>query len=224
VVSSGNKLYPGDIKFADLNGDGKVNSGKNTLADHGDLVILGNNTPRYTYGITTNTEWKNFSLTAFFQGVGKRDWWFGNESGIFWGQYTRWYGQIPVSTLNGTWTADNPNPDSYFPRYRGPVTAGGRELGTPDDRYLQNVSYIRLKEITLSYTLPKKWTNKVGMSNARVYFTGQNLFTYSPMYKITKDIDPEVIENSDPEIRSDMGEGAAYPMLKTYTLGLSVTF
>ncbi|MGF7080180.1 TonB-dependent receptor [Mucilaginibacter sp. UYCu711] len=224
VVSSGNKLYPGDIKFMDLNGDNKVNSGKNTLADHGDLVVVGNNLPRYTYGITTNTEWKGFSLTAFFQGVAKRDWFFGNESGIFWGQYTRWYGQIPTATLANTYTIDHPDLNAYFPRYRGPVTAGGRELGTPDDKYLQNVSYIRLKEITLGYNIPKAWVNKIGVANARLYVTGQNLFTYSPMYKITKDIDPEVIENSDPEIRSDMGQGAAYPMLKTYTIGLNVTF
>lgn len=224
VVSSGNKIYPGDVKFADLNGDGKVNSGKNTVDDHGDLVIIGNTNPRYTYGITTNTEWKKFSLSMFFQGVAKRDWWFGNESGIFWGQYTRWYGQIPTATLANTYTIDNPDLNAYFPRYRGPVTAAGRELGTPDDRYLQNVSYIRLKDITLGYNLPKKWMKKVGIANAKLYFTGQNLFTYSPMYKITKDIDPEVIENSDPEIRSDMGQGAAYPMLKTYTIGLNVTF
>lgn len=224
AVSSGNKLFPGDIKFRDVNGDNKVNSGKNTLADHGDLSIIGNDSPRYTYGITGNVEWKNFSLTAFVQGVGKRNWWFGNESGIFWGQYTRWYGQIPVSTLNNAYTIENPNLNAYFPRYRGPVTAAGRELGTPDDKYLQDVSYIRLKEITLGYNLPKKWMKKVGITNARLYVTGQNLFTYSPLYKITKDIDPEVIENSDPEIRSDMGQGAAYPMLKTYTLGLNITF
>lgn len=224
VVSSGNKLMPGDLKFKDLNGDGKIDRGKNTLEDLGDQKIIGNSTPRYTYAITTNWDWNNFSLSAFFQGVGKRDWYPGNESGIFWGQYTRWYGQIPKHTIDGTWTLDNPNPDSYFPRYRGPMVAGGRELGYPVDRYLQNIAYIRLKDITLGYTLPKKIIQKMHFTNVRVFLSGQNLWTFSPMFKLTRDIDPEVIEGSDPEIRSDMGQGAAYPMLKTFTLGFNFTF
>src|SRR5690606_3877995 len=121
--------------------------------------------PRYTYGATATLDFSNFSVSAFFQGVGTRDWWPGHESGIFWGQYTRWYGQIPKHTLEGTWTVDNPNPDSYFPRYRGPMTAAGRELGTPVDRYLQNVAYIRLKDITIGYSLPQKLAGKVGMAS-----------------------------------------------------------
>src|SRR5690606_17901539 len=130
-----------------------------------------NTMPRYTYGITTDWSWNNFGLSAFFQGVGKRNWWPSNESGIFWGQYTRWYGQIPKHTLEGTWTLDNPNPDSYFPRYRGPVTAAGRELGTPVDRYLQDVSYIRLKDLTISYSLPEQLVHKMNLANLRVYFS-----------------------------------------------------
>lgn len=222
-VSSGNILLPGDLKFKDLNDDKKINNGKSTLDDHGDLTVIGNSSPRYTYGLTTDWSWNNISLFVFFQGVGKRDWWPSHESGIFWGQYTRWYGQIPEHTLKGTWTVDNPNPDSYFPRYRGPVTAAGRELGTPVDRYLQDVSYIRLKNLQLSYTLPAELSEKVNLKNVRIYFSGQNIWTYSSMFKLTRDIDPEVIDGSDPEIRSDMGDGAAYPMLKTFTVGLNLT-
>jgi TonB-linked SusC/RagA family outer membrane protein len=224
VVSTGNKLLPGDLKFKDLNGDGKIDRGKNTLDDLGDQKIIGNSTPRYTYGFTTNWSWNNVIFSAFIQGVGKRDWYPGNESGIFWGQYTRWYGQIPEHTIKGTWTRDDPNPNSYFPRYRGPMTAGGRELGYPVDRYLQNVSYVRLKDISIGYSLPVKWAQRAKFQSVRVFVSGQNLWTYSPMFKLTKDIDPEVIEGSDPEIRSDMGQGAAYPMLKTYTFGLNFTF
>lgn len=224
VVSSGNKLLPGDLKFKDLNGDGKINRGKNTLEDLGDQTIIGNSTPRYTYGATTSWAWNNLSLSAFFQGVGKRDWYPGHESGIFWGQYTRWYGQIPRHTIEGTWTVDNPNPNSYFPRYRGPMTAGGRELGYPVDRYLQKVSFVRLKDLTIGYNIPKQLIAKAHITNMKVFVSGQNLWTYSPMFKLTRDIDPEVIENSDPEIRDDMGDGAAYPMLKTFTLGLNLTF
>jgi TonB-linked SusC/RagA family outer membrane protein len=224
VVSTGNILQPGDLKFKDLDGNNKIDRGKNTLDDMGDQKVIGNSTPRYTYGFTTNWSWNNISLSAFFQGVGKRDWYPGNESGIFWGQYTRWYGQIPQHTIEGTWLRDDPQPNSYFPRYRGPMIAGGRELGYPVDRYLQNIAYIRLKDVTIGYTLPTKLVQKAKFQSVRVYVSGQNLWTYSPMFKLTKDIDPEVIEGSDPEIRSDMGQGAAYPMLKTYTFGINFTF
>lgn len=224
-VSSGNKLLPGDIKFKDLNGDNKINSGRNTLDDHGDLTIIGNERQRYPYSFTTNWSWNNISLFAFFQGIGKRNWWPGHESGIFWGQYTRWYGQIPKFTLDNAYTLDNPNLDAYFPRYRGPVTAPGRELGTPSDRYLQNVSYLRLKRLTVSYALPKNLTDKLHIQKLSVYLTGNNIWTYSPMFKLTKkDIDPEDIEGSDPEIRTDMGDGAVYPMMKGYTVGINLTF
>ena len=104
------------------------------------------------------------------------------------------------------------------------MIAGGRELGYPVDRYQQNVAYLRLKDLTIGYTLPAKLVQKAKLQSVRVYVSGQNLWTYSPMFKLTRDIDPEVIEGSDPEIRSDMGQGAAYPMLKTYTFGLSLTF
>ena len=224
VVSSGNMLLPGDLKFKDLNGDWFINNGRNTIDDHGDLTIVGNTEARYRYGFTTNLQWSNFSLSAFFQGVGMRDWWPSHESGIFWGHYTRWYGVLPRHTLDGTWTLDDPNPDSYFPRYRGPMTAAGRELGVVQTRYLQDVSYIRLKNLTVGYSLPQQWAHRIKSQSIRMYVTGQNLWTYSPMYKLTKDIDPEVIEGSDPEIRSDMGDGARYPMLKSYTFGVNVVF
>lgn len=224
-VSSGNKLLPGDLKFRDLNGDNKINSGRNTLDDHGDLKVIGNERQRYPYSFTTTWSWNNISVFAFFQGIGKRSWWPSHESGIFWGQYTRWYGQVPYFTLNNAYTLDNPNLDAYFPRYRGPVTAPGRELGTPSDRYLQNVSYIRLKKLTVSYSIPKKLTQKWNIQSLNVYLTGNNVWTYSPMFKLTKnDIDPEDIEGSDPEIRSDMGDGAVYPMMKGFTFGINLIF
>jgi hypothetical protein len=121
------------------------------------------------------------------------------------------------------WTPENPN--AYFPRLRGYVALNSRgELQVTQSRYLQNVAYVRLKNLTFGYNLPKKLVSKAGMSAARVYFTGQNIWTWSPMYRITKDLDPEVIEGSDPEMNPDAGNGMAYPMLKTYTLGINVSF
>jgi TonB-linked SusC/RagA family outer membrane protein len=224
VVSNNNKPLPGDIKFADLNGDGKVNNGKNTLNDPGDQKIIGNSSIRLPYGITGNVDWNNFSLSFFFQGIGKRDWYPSTEAAYFWGQYNRPYSFLPAFNLN-RWTEENPSQDAYFPRYRGyTALSGTRELAVSQTRYLQNASYIRLKNLTLGYSLPMNLIKRLKLSAVRIYLTGQNLWTYSPMFKVTKNFDPEVIEGSDPEINSGGGDGFSYPMQKTYTLGLNINF
>lgn len=216
-VSSGNKLMPGDIKFKDLNGDGFVNKGKQTLEDHGDWSVIGNSRPRYMYGITTNVSWNNFSLDMFFQGVGKRDWYFNSSE--FWGQYSVWYGVIPKHTLEDNWTVSGEgDPNSYWPRYRGPMVYGEREL-QPQTRYLQNVSYVRLKNISLAYTLPRTLSERVSLSRVQVYVAGQNLWTYSPMFKRVKNIDPETLDFES----GARYNGNNYPVLKTVTFGLNVS-
>ncbi|WP_349315312.1 TonB-dependent receptor [Chitinophaga sp. MM2321] len=219
IISSGNKLYPGDIKFKDLNEDGKINKGKSTVDDHGDIAIIGNSQPRFTYSINSNWDWNNFSLSVFFQGVGKRNWYPGYESDLFWGQYGRSYAVLPKHTLDH-WTEDNP--DAYFPRYRFGTTYPPRQLGTPQTRYLQNVSYIRLKDLTIGYTLPQHITKRMNISNVRFYLSGQNIWTFSPMFKHIPDIDPETIEVGT--YQTTQGDGNVYPMLKTYTFGVNVTF
>ena len=217
-VGAANIALPGDIKFKDLNNDGKIDKGKNTLQDHGDQKIIGNSTPRYSFGVTTNLNWNNFSLSAFFQGVAKRDWYPSYGSTSFWGQYTVWYGAIPESTLKNNWTFNGNDPNSYWPRYRGPMPYGEREL-QPQTRYLQNAAYIRLKSLTISYSLPKPIVEKLKGVNVQFYLSGQNIWTYSPLFKITKDIDPEVIENAS----SSGYDGITYPMLKTYTIGANIS-
>ena len=203
---------PGDVKFKDLNNDGKIDKGDKTLANHGDWKIIGNSRPRYSFGASLNADWNNFALSAFFQGIAKQDWYPPYGFTQFWGQYTVWYSYIPEHTLKDAYTLDNPDPNAYWPRYKGPSPYGDRGL-QPQTRYLQNAAYIRLKDLTLSYTLPKSAVDKIRLSKVRVYLSGQNIWTYSPIFKITKDIDPEAID----------GRGNFYPMLKTYTLGLSVT-
>jgi hypothetical protein len=223
-VSNGNNILPGDIKFADLNHDGFVNIGKNTLQDPGDQKIIGNSTPRFPYGFTADLSWNNFSFSAFIQGVGKRDWMPSREASYFWGQYNRPYSVLPTFNLN-RWTPDNPDPNAYFPRYRAYVALSGtRELAVPQTRYLQNASYIRLKNVTIGYNLPKSLIKKIGAKSVRIYFNGQNLWTYSPMFKITKNFDPEVIEGSDPEVNSSGGDGFSYPMLKSFSFGINLGF
>jgi TonB-linked SusC/RagA family outer membrane protein len=222
IVSNNNKLLPGDLKFRDLNGDNKINNGKNTVQDPGDQFVIGNSSIRFPYGITGNIEWNGISLSAFFQGVGKRDWFPSTEAAYFWGQMNRVYSFLPTFNLN-RWTEENPSQEAYFPRYRGYVALSGtRELAVRQTRYLQDASYIRLKNLTIGYSLPRSVMEKLHLSSARIYFTGQNIWTHSPMYKITKNFDPEVIEGSDPEINSGQGDGFSYPMQKSWTIGINL--
>jgi len=222
-VSAANKPLPGDVKFRDLNKDNVINFGKSTLSDPGDRKIIGNSQPRLLFSFTAGGEWNGFFLNAFFQGVGKRDFWPGTDNSLFWGPYNRPYSWQPKSVINNMWTPENT--DAYFPRLRGYTALNSKaELTMVQSRYLQNVAYVRLKSITCGYSIPKAIIAKAGMSDARIFFTGQNLFTWSPMYRVTKDLDPEVIEGADPEMNVNSGNGMAYPMLKTYTVGINITF
>ena len=221
--SNNNVWLAGDLKFADLNGDGVVNSGKNTLNEPGDRSVIGNNMPRYQFGFTTSVQWNGIGLSAFFQGIGKRDWYFAPEAGLFWGPYNRPYGYQPLTMMNDLWSEENP--DSYFPRYRGYTALGAdRSLGAPQTRYLQDVSYLRLKSLTLDYSLPAKWAHRLSMSRASVYLTAQNLLTFSGLYKHTENFDPEVMETPVGDLTNGSGQGYAYPMLKSVTVGLNLSF
>ena len=223
-ASNTGQLLPGDIKFRDLNGDGVINNGDNTVGNPGDRRVIGNSTPRYTYGIMLGADWNNFFISGFFQGVGKQDWWPGSEAGIFWGQYNRPYGKLPEWQLGNIWSESNPN--AYLPRYRGYVAQNGSgELAQAQTKYIQNAAYLRMKNIQVGYNLPRPLIQKVGMSTARVFVSGENLLTWSPLYKITRDLDIENIGRSDQVLTdSNSGNGNNYPILKSFTMGLSATF
>jgi len=218
IISSGNILRVGDIKFKDLNGDGKIDKGNSTVDNPGDLKIIGNSEPRYMFSFNSNFSWNRIGLSFFFQGVGKRNWYPSYESDQFWGQYGRQYAILPKHTLN-RWTEENPN--GYFPRHRFATTYMTRQLGTPNTRYLQNVAYIRLKDITLSYTVKAPFLERAKVKDIRLFASGQNLFTYSPMFKLINGIDPETIELGS--YQTTQGDGNVYPMLKTYTFGLNIS-
>lgn len=212
----------GDLKFVDLNNNGKIDYGKNTADDHGDKVILGNSEPRYIYSFTLSGDWNNFFASVFFQGIGKKDWFPGTES-PFWGQYNRAYNSLPSWHLGNYWTEETPN--AYLPRYATYNSALGWG-NTITDRYIQNVAYLRLKNLQIGYTLPQSLVSKMNLSNIRVYITGENLFCWSPLYKLTKDFDASTVASSkDSDLSSNnMGAGNTYPLMKSLSLGLSVTF
>ncbi|MBC5632314.1 TonB-dependent receptor [Parabacteroides hominis] len=206
----------GDLKFVDMNGDKVINKGKNTLDDHGDLVKIGNSQPRYNYGMNLDLNWNNIDLSLFFQGIGKRDWYPGSNSGKFWGPLSRPYNNfIPENFSSLVWTEDNK--DAYFPVLRTYIAADGAgclNSNAKNDRYLQNIGYLRLKNLMIGYTLPEQWTKKIGVQHCRFYISGENLFTWSPL--VTDYIDPEeAIANED---------GDLYPLSKTISVGLDITF
>lgn len=224
INSNSNKWLPGDLKFADLNGDGVVNAGSNTVQNPGDRKVIGNNAARYQFGFTTSVNWNGFGISAFFQGIGKRDWYFAPEAGLFYGPYNRPYGYQPQTMMDDLWN-ETTNPDSYFPRFRGYTALGtNRSLGAPQTRYLQDVSYLRLKSLTIDYSLPAKLLKKLAMTRATFYVTGQNLFTLSGLFRHTKNFDPEVMEEPIGDITNGTGQGYAYPMLKTVTFGMNIGF
>ena len=193
------KWAAGDVRYIDLNNDGKIDWGKNTLSDPGDKTIIGNNTPRFSYGLTGGFEFKNFDFEMFWQGIGKRDYMCGGNS--FWGFTSEW--DTPLKTALDYWTPENT--DAYFPR---PTWNNGGNRQT-SDRYLQNAAYIRLKNITLGYTVPQAVLSKIGISRLRIYLQGENLLTFTPL-----------IDSYDPELIDNM----SYPISKKVSVGLNLTF
>lgn len=209
-------LHAGDVRFLDLNGDGYVDAGKNTVDDPGDRTIIGNRSPRYNYGINLNFSYFGFDFEIFFQGVGKMDWAPSSDNVLFWGPYSRPYATLmPKNFHKMIWSEDNP--DSYLPRPRGYVALGSnRELTVPSDRYLQDISYCRLKNLTVGYTLPEKLTDKIGAGPIRFYFSGENLHYWSPFKEHSVYIDPEMAQtNSTNKI---------YPWQKSFMFGIDITF
>lgn len=203
-------LAPGDLKFADLNNDGKIDYGKWTLDDHGDYKVIGNSRARLTYGFMGNAQWNGFDLSFFFQGVGKKDYMPGPSDLYFWGIYSQPWTNITYGNYYDSWSEDNPN--AYFPRMKAYVAEqGDKECGVPQTRYLQNAAYIRLKNLTFGYTIPKYITEKVNIDRVRVFFSGDNLFVLSGLYE-HYNVDPEGLG------------GGSYPLQRSYSFGLNVTF
>ena len=235
------KAYAGDLKFIDLDGDNKISVGNRTLSNHGDLAIIGNMLPRYQFGFNFAFSWNNIGISGLIQGVGKRSFYPWTDSGFFWGKYNRPYSYVLKSQIgdnvaqvdysNENWVVTNYDKNPYWSRLvayaanrvQGPLT-------WENDHYLQNVAYARLKNVQIDYTFPKELVSKIGLQALKVYLSGENLLTFSPLFKHTQMFDPEVIGNGDedfsdtPGLGSSAGSGYSYPMLKTVTLGIDLTF
>lgn len=219
------KNYPGDIKFKNLDGDDQIFHGLNRVGNSGDKTIIGNSEPRYTYGFNFNGDWNGIFVSVFLQGVMKQDWYPAPES-RFWGQYNRPYNQYPRWHQDNMFREELGNFDAYLPRLVGYISQGsGRTLNVPNDRYLQNAAYIRLRNLQIGYTLPKQLISRIYAKDLKVYFSAENLWTWSPMYKWTRDTDVTNIYGSDRDLTSGTsGDGYNYPMIKAVSFGLSVNF
>ncbi len=211
----GSDWQAGDIMYKDLNGDGQISRGANTLEDHGDKTIIGNSTPRYNFGIDLDAQYKGFDFRVFLQGTAKRDvavggpYFTGANSNIWqsagFGQHLDYFRPANTQSVFG------PNVDSYYPR---PSFSTGWKNFATQTRYLQNGAYMRVKNIQFGYTVPMDVTNKVGINRLRVYLSAENVLTWT---KMTDIFDPETTGGA-------WGNGKIYPLSKIYSCGFSLTF
>ena len=210
-------LRAGDLKYVDLDGDNIIGKGADTVDNPGDRKIIGNSQPRYQYGLTLGFNWAGVDFSMFIQGVGHQDWYPSVDARYFWGPYARPFSSwIQKGFLDRCWSEDNP--DAYFPRPRAYIAGVGdnRSLTTVNDRYLQNIGYCRLKNLTVGYTLPHKLTQKISMDSVRVYFSGENLAYLAPGFHC---------DYIDPEQAAKVGKRApVYPWQKTYMFGIDINF
>lgn len=212
IFSGGIKLQPGDVLYKDLDDDGKITTAKST-EDTRDQTVIGNMFPRYQYGFTLGAEFKGFDFTAFFQGVGQRKLWaMGNQ--VLPGYAS---GEPFYKGADDYWRPDNR--DAFYPR---PTIYGQAAQWNyaVNDRYLLNMAYLRLKTLTIGYSLPKALLNKWLINNVRVYFTGENLFEFD---KVKPDIDPEIDIRYVGDRADSRNFGRSYPYQRTLSFGLQIT-
>ncbi|MRJ09528.1 TonB-dependent receptor [Ornithobacterium rhinotracheale] len=220
----GNKWGAGDIMYEDLDGDGKIYIGSNTVDNPGDRKIIGNATPRFNFGLDLSAAYKGVDLKIFLQGVGKRD--LALEGPLFQGfnMTNMWNTTAVVNHIDYFRPADTesplgPNVDSYFPRVQ---FIDGIKNFYKQTRFLQNGAYLRVKNIQLGYTLPKNMTKSIGLNSVRFYFSGENLFTFTKLIDI---FDPEAISaHSSFNVGGYAASGSMYPMSKVISTGININF
>ncbi|HXI01338.1 MAG TPA: TonB-dependent receptor [Sphingobacteriaceae bacterium] len=205
---------PGDVKYKDLNGDGIITRGANSVDDPGDRRIIGNTTPRYQYGLRLGSDWKGFDLGVYFQGVGSREMWVHSPNtvpGVGVGE--GWY----ANQLD-YWTPQNPN--AFYPRPSNVGQAADVTNFKVQTKYLLDLSYLRAKNLSFGYTLPSRISERIKLNKARLYFSGENLFEKDKLNGLS--IDPEVNYTSAGS-RDQRSFGRVYPFRRSYSFGLQVT-
>ncbi len=186
---------PGDVRFVDVNGDGRITDE--------DRTNIGNGTPSWTFGLNFNAEWKGFDFNAFFQGVSGADVFDATyRTDVFSGNYPTW--------MLGRWTG--PGTSNKYPR----LSLGDAINWQMSDLYVCDASYLRLKNISLGYTLPRQLTRQIMIERLRVYVMADNLITWTKYWGF----DPE-IGSGGTSLGVDRG---IYPQARTWTVGVNLTF
>lgn len=194
------KLFPGDIKYIDMNGDGKI-----TEEDEG--YIGGTEDPRIVYGFGGVVAYRNIDFNFFFQGAADTHRVIGNSAIFLPGSGTTVQGNAYSANLNDRWTDDNPDPYAFWPRLAYGPNQNNYRAST---WWKKDMSFLRLKTVEIGYTLPKKWMDRIYTKNVRVYISGNNLLCFSP-FKLW---DPELGTNN----------GLKYPMNRSILFGLDINF
>lgn len=244
-------IVEGWPKYVDQDGNGVIEKGF-TVDDPKDLKIIGNSTPRFRYGLNLGLEFAGFDLNAFFQGVGKRDYY--PQDYLYWGFYQQPYAGGYAHLLDYYRAADDSevnmakhsqsyiaaglasaNTDARYPhlqswladRNLGERIDQAQGLVIPQTRYLLDGSYLRFKNFTLGYTLPEALTERINISRLRIFFSGENLAEWS---ELTDYFDPEAVTDSDARVDPSyspgrqVGTGYKYPFQRRYSLGVNVDF
>lgn len=218
-------LHAGDIKYVDLDGDGSIDKGNYTLDDHGDIRPIGNAMPQFPFGFSISADWKGFDLSIAGTGVARQDWYPTGD--IYWGTYERPYlSFIRKDLITNAWTPEHPK-NTYPQIYRGYASLGAqRSLGEVNDYYLTNVGYLRIRNLTLGYSLPQHLLSRINVKGLRFYFSGENLFTFR-FSRLTHYIDPEMagsgINYNDPGNAVSRARLEDWPITKTISGGVSIT-
>lgn len=194
----GNRQFKGgDLIYLDTNGDGKLTSD--------DRELIGSSDPSFTFGLTLNAGWKWFDLTAVFSGAAGVRRFVSNEAyGTFGGDDSH-----PATIWLDAWTPDNKNAE--MPRIAYMTTSPSLPSQVVSDFWIQDASYVRMKNLQIGYTMPKSLVNAVGIQNVRFYYSVENLFTLHNMRL-----------NVDPEIPSERASN--FPLTRTHAFGVNVTF
>lgn len=204
-IDNGVYIHPntgeGDMKYVDLDGDKRINAGGGTLEDHGDLVHLGDDTPRYLFGLNLGFQWKSFDFSCLFQGVGKRNFFLAVSE--YKPIYRDW--KMPWKEHLDYWTPENR--DAFWPRLYG----NSEHSYWDSDYWIQNGAYLRCKNMEVGYTLPAVITRKVKIDKARFFVSGQDLFEITNVFSW---VDPEFPHNA----------GNVYPFYRSASIGINVTF
>lgn len=209
----------GDTKYKDINGDNVINRGNWTLGDTGDFSVIGNATPRYQYSFNIALNYKNWDMSMFIQGVGKRDVLVSNHQRFRGPAQGELHSLVYEEHLDYFRPEDTdsplgPNTNAYFPTpYSNNPGNNNRNYRYAVDRYLQNGAYTRLKNLNIGYSIPKNLIRKYHISNVRIFVAGENLLTITDM----KFYDPEFVPGS-------FGSASAYPLSSTFSTGINVSF